>query len=100
MNNKVQKIKNYNRFFDLVVVICSWALAYYLRFILSFGGDVPEGAIEKQYAGFAVILAAVSAITFKNLKLYSENEFNTALKDGRYFEVSMILSIALKTISF
>lgn len=81
MNNKVQKIKNYNRFFDLVVVICSWALAYYLRFILSFGGDVPEGAIEKQYAGFAVILAAVSAITFKNLKLYSENEFNTALKD-------------------
>ena len=78
MNRTIRNLNYKNRIVDLLIVVISWIIAYYLRFEVT--SDKSGYSIER-YFGYGLLLALVSIITFKNSKLYESSKFESAVKE-------------------
>lgn len=71
MNSKIKNIDYTQRVFDLIIVFLSWLCAYYLKFEWEVLGESSRVSLSR-YLGFGALLVVISAITFKNSKLYGD----------------------------
>lgn len=71
MNKKIKNLDYIQRFIDLVLIIFTWWVAYYLKFELQVLGESANVSFDR-YMGYGVLLVIISLITFKNTKLYGD----------------------------
>ena len=71
MNKKIKNLDYIQRFIDLVLIIFTWWLAYYLKFELQVLGESANVSFDR-YMGYGTLLVIISLITFKNTKLYDD----------------------------
>ncbi|MBT4791521.1 MAG: exopolysaccharide biosynthesis polyprenyl glycosylphosphotransferase, partial [Halobacteriovoraceae bacterium] len=100
MNRAIKKLNYQNRIVDSLIILISWMLAYYLRFILEFGGDTQE-MVFNRYLGYGFLLTIISVITFKNTKVYETTQFDSTAKELRnVFKANLISFVLFLVVSF
>lgn len=81
MNNRFKVLDYTQRVVDFFIVLCSWAIAYYLRFVVELGGDPAKESLADKYVIYGILLAIVSVIVFKNSNVYSSFRFQNINKE-------------------
>lgn len=101
MNKAARNLDYIQRIIDLVIVFLSWAVSYYLRFVIELGGDPAKANLADYYLAYGILLTLVSLVVFKNSGVYGASRFESLNKEiFNQFKANFLAFISFLVIAF